>query len=87
MVINRVVEKVHFLLSSYDLWVACLSMDLSDVHVSINMPRSLHRANFCIRTSLRGRSIPASISFIVCSIIFYIVAEEINNFLNFSLNQ
>ena len=34
------VEKLHFLLSSHDLWVACLSMDLSDVHVSINMPRS-----------------------------------------------
>ena len=39
-VINRVVEKLHFLLSSHDLWVACLSMDLSDVHVSINMPGS-----------------------------------------------
>ena len=32
-VINRVIEKLHFLLSSHDLWVACLSMDLSDVHV------------------------------------------------------
>ena len=39
-VINRVVEKLHFLLSSNDLWVACLSMDLSDVRVSINIPRS-----------------------------------------------
>ena len=39
-VINRVVEKLLFLLSSHDLWVACLSMDLSAVHVSMNMPRS-----------------------------------------------
>ena len=39
-VINRVVEKLHFLLSSHDLWVAYLSMDISDLHVSLNMPRS-----------------------------------------------
>ena len=39
-VINGVVEKLQFLLSSYDPWVAYLSMDLSDVHVSINMPGS-----------------------------------------------
>ena len=33
--INRVVEKLLF-----PAMIACLSMDLSDVHGSINMPRS-----------------------------------------------
>ena len=62
------VEKLHFLISSRDLWVACLSMDLSDVHVSINMPRS-NTAPISASEHLRGRSIPASIPFIICSII------------------
>ena len=84
-VINRVVEKLHCLLSSHDLWGACLTMDLSDVHVSINMPRSY---TVPISASEHLCGVEAFLHqflllFIICSIIFYTVAEEINYFLNF----
>ena len=83
--INRVVDKPHFLLSSHHLWFACLSMDLSDVHVSINMPRSCTvpisaSEHLCRVEAFLHQFLLLSAVF---NIMFYAVAEEINNFLNF----